>query len=58
MINKWCNACLINEFEVVRFSGEEYALKRSGFEVVVNDCEFLVSVCLKIEKFICEGVNV
>ena len=39
---------LINEFELVRVSGEEYALKRSGFEVVVNDGEFLVSICHEV----------
>ena len=49
---------LVNEFEVVRVSGEEYALKSGGVEVVVNDSEFMVSICLEIEKFICEGVNV
>ena len=49
---------LVNEFEVFRLSGEEDALKSGGVEVVVNDGEFLVGICLKIEKFVGEGFNV
>ena len=49
---------LVNEFEVFRLSGEEYALQSGGVEFVVNGVEFMVSVCLKIEKFVVEGSNV
>jgi hypothetical protein len=49
---------LVNEFEVFGLSGEEDALKSGGVEVVVNDGEFLVGICLKIEKFVGEGFNV
>ena len=41
-----------------RLIGEEDALKRRGVEVVVNDGEFLVSICLEIEKFVVEGRNI
>lgn len=27
-------------------------------KVVVNECEFLVGICLQIEKFKCEGLNI
>ena len=49
---------LVNEFEVFRLIGEEDALKSGGVEVVVNDGEFLVSICLEIEKFVVEGRNI
>jgi len=48
----------VNEFEVFRLSGEEYAVKSGGVEVVVNDGEFLVGICLEIEKFVVEGRNI
>ena len=49
---------LVNEFEVFGLSGEEYAVKSGGVEVVVNDGEFLVGICLEIEKFVVEGRNI
>ena len=34
------------------------ALRFWRVEVVVNDGEFLVSICLEIEKFVVEGRNI
>lgn len=45
----------VNDFEIK--CGEESQFGRGGTEVIMNECEFVISIGLEVEEFICEIVR-
>ncbi len=45
----------VDKFEIKHVKERDFG--RSGFEVRMNECEFMVGISLEIEKFICEVMS-